>query len=204
VVALYILLGLALLICAVLFFPFTVVLEYSEEFRAYLKILFFKIHFVKEDAPKHKKKKRSDKKKKKSKKEDEEKPKKKKTVSDILDILSLVKAVLTKFFRYLRVKVARFNIKVATGDPATAAIAYGAVNAAISALYPLLRRSKNIKGVKKAEINVTCDFFSDRPEADIKLSFTLRVWHAFSILFAAIAGYVKNMIKKEKKQASKE
>ena len=204
-VALYILLGIALLICAVLFFPFTVVLEYSDELKVHLKILFFKIHLVGENAPKHTKKKRKGKKKAKSKKKgDGEKPKKKKSISDILDILSLVKLLLTKLFKYLRIKVARFNIKVATGDPATAAIAYGAVNGALSALYPLLERSKNVKGVKKAEINVVCDFFADRPEADIKLSFTLRTWHAISILLSAAIGYAKNTINKEKNKAQKE
>ena len=203
-VALYILLGLALLICAVLYFPFTVVLKYKDDLNVYLKILFFRINFSDKSDIKGEGEKKSAKSKKKKKKKKEQKPKKKKTISDILDILSLVKLLLKKFFKYLRIKVARFNIKVATGDPATAAIAYGAVNSALSALYPLLERAKTVKGVKSAEINVTCDFLSDKPEADIMLSFTLRTWHAISILLSAIVSYAKNIAKKDKKASNNE
>lgn len=197
-VALYILLGLALLICAILFLPFTMVIKYRDELSIYLKILFLRIDLSSKITSKGGGGKKSPKKKKK-KKGQEKKPKKKKSISDILDILSLIGIILKKFFKHLRIKASRFNIKVATGDPATAAIAYGAVNSAMSALYLLLEKSKTVKGVRSAEINVTCDLLSDKPEADILLSFTLRTWHAISILLAAIKGYVKNMIKNDKK-----
>ena len=205
-IALYILLGIALLLCAILFFPFTVVLEYDGELRVYQKLLFFKIHFNDKTFLKlgtNVKRGNGLLKTKKKKKEEEKKKKAKKNFDEILEIISLIKLLLTKFFGYLRVHVYRFNIKVATGSPATAAFAYGAVSQAMSSLYPLLENSKNVKGVKNAEINVTCDFFSDTPEADIKISFTLRIWQALSMLLFAAITHAKNMIKKEKKKDQK-
>ena len=205
-IALYILLGLALLVCAILYFPFTVVLEYADgDLRVYQKILFFKIHFNDKTFKKlgstvrHSNRMLKGKKK----EQDMHKRKVKKSLDEILEIISLVKLLLAKFFGYLRVKVARFNVKVATGDPATAAIAYGAVSGALSSVYALLEDSKNVKNLKRAEINVTCDFFSDTPDADIKLAFTLRVWQALSMVLSAAISHAKNMIEKDKKKANK-
>lgn len=205
-VALYILLGLALLICAVLFFPFTVVLEYSEtNLNVYQKILFFKIPFNETTFKKLGSSVRHGNGllKGKRKAEDEKKKKAKKSFDEIMEIISLVRLLLAKFFGYLRIRVARFNIKVATGDPATTAIAYGAVNSAMASVYPFLESSDNVKGLERAEINVCCDFFSNTPDADIKLAFTLRVWQALSIVLSAAIRHAKNMIEKDKKKANK-
>ena len=131
-------------------------------------------------------------------KEKEKENKEKKSISDIIDIidlvLALVKAVLKCFFGHLRVDVARFRIKVATGDPATTAVAYGAVSQAVSYLLALLKSSKNVRGLKSADLDIECDFLSESPTADIELSFSMRVWHVFHIAFAALGSFIKKKV----------
>ncbi len=203
-IALYILLGLALIICAILFLPYTVILEYDGDLNITHKASFIKLtpkggalekvvpalkqanSFLRGDKP--------------SGKGGQKKGTRKQNVDEILEILSLSKLLLQSFFKHLRVRVARFNIKVATGDPATAAIAYGAVNGAVASLYALLEEKKNVKGLGSAQINVWCDFFSDTPDADIKLSFTLRVWQALSIILSSAISHAKNMVEKDKRR----
>ena len=134
-------------------------------------------------------------------------PKQKKSLSEILDlidlVLALVKTVLKCFFGHLRVDVARFRIKVAMGDPATTAVAYGAVSQAVSYLLALLQNSKNVRGLKTAELDIECDFLSDSIAADIELSFSMRVWHVFHIAFAALGSLIKKKVKSMAKKSKK-
>ena len=135
-------------------------------------------------------------------------PKQKKTLSEILDLVdlatALVKTVLKCFFGHLRVDVARFRIRVATGDPASTAVAYGAVSQAVSYLIALLRDNKNVKGLKTADFDIECDFLSDSTTADVKLSFSMRVWHVFHIAFAALGSLIKSKIKSAQKKSERE
>ena len=151
-------------------------------------------------------KKRLSKQKKKEKKDAEKASKedgeKKRSLSEIMDTVdlafTLVKAVLGCFFGHLRVDVAKFRIKVATGDPASTAIAYGAVSQTVSYLIALLKNNKNVKGLKRADIDIQCDFLSDTPSADIKLSFSLRVWHVLHIALTALINFIKKKVKSAK------
>ena len=210
-VALYILLGLALLICAILFFPFTYVLKYKNgEFDFYRRFLCFRLprqtdvlekivpalqdanSFLKGNNKKSKGE---------PAKEPNKKAKRKQTINEILEILSLSGILLARFFKHLVVRVAQFDIKVATGDPASTAIAYGAVNEAVASIWPFIEKAKNIKISKKVKINISCDFFSDSPDADINLSFTLRVWQLISIVLSSAIKHAKNMVERDRKRA---
>lgn len=208
-IALYIILGLALLIGAILLLPYTLVLEYKDELKTQSKILFVKLpskgnilekavpilkdanSFLRMDSARSRQS------------ESKEVPKRKQNMNEILEVLSLTRLLLERFFVHLRVKVARFNITVATGDPATTAIAYGATNQAIASLYSLLEDSKNVKNLKRAQINVGCDFFLDSPTADIKLSLTIRAWQALEIIFSSAIKHARNLVEKDRRKAHK-
>ena len=155
---------------------------------------------------KKRKKKQLKKEKKQAQKEQKAKePKQKKSLSEILDLvdlaIALVKTVFKCFFGHLRVDVARFRIKVAMGDPATTAVAYGAVSQAVSYLLALLQNNKNVRGLKKADLDIECDFLSDSIAADIELSFSMRVWHVFHIAFAALGSLIKKKVKSMAKKS---
>ena len=87
------------------------------------------------------------------------------------------------------------------GDPATTAVAYGAVSQAVSYLLALLQNNKNVRGLKKADLDIECDFLSDSIAADIELSFSMRVWHVFHIAFAALGSLIKKKVKSMAKKS---
>lgn len=128
----------------------------------------------------------------------EEKPKK--TPREILDILSLVRAIVAavvrKFFKHLRIDVARLKIKVATGDAASTAVAYGAITGAVSALLPVLEKVKSFKLPDQKDLSVEADFLGDGCEFDLSLSFSLRVWHVLDVALGALAAFLRSQFKK--------
>ena len=131
--------------------------------------------------------------------------KKKMSPDEILDIIYLVTALLKKvvgnFWKHLRIKIARIRMNIGTGDAATTALTYGAVTQAINAIFPLLDRTKQIDIPNSRQVCVNADFTSEETEIDIKISFSLRVWHLFHVLFSAIPPLFKFLFKRIKRQS---
>ena len=229
--------ALIILGCILLFFifllslKFKIIISYSEEIALTVRVLGIKIRIlpakkkkgphsmsakkaekIKKKLRKKKLKKNEAARQKAAKKEDEkqnktEKPKK--SLSEILYIIDLVKALAAKviktFFKHLRVDIARLKIIVATGDAASTAVAYGAVTSAINLLFPILEEVKNFSLPKDTDIDVSADFLSDGMTADIELGFSLRIWHLFAVAFGALFKFIGYLIKNprpEKKSPS--
>lgn len=129
-------------------------------------------------------------------------PKEKKSLSDILDIIGTVKdivsVVVKRFFGHLRVDVAKLKINVATGDAATTALAYGAISQAAMYLFNILAPVKGFSFPKNKDTEINCDYLSDTTTVDIKISFSIRVWHVFHIAFGALGEFIKHKIKSMK------
>ncbi|MBQ8330877.1 MAG: DUF2953 domain-containing protein [Clostridia bacterium] len=144
---------------------------------------------------------------KKAQKEAEKATKPKKSMSEILDmvhmITEIVGIVVKRFFKHLRIEVARLKIKVATGDAASTAIAYGALTQSLNILLPLLESVRTLKLPDVTELDVTPDFVAESPEADVKIVFSIRVWHIFHILFGALRKLLKNLFRMTFKKLSK-
>jgi len=127
------------------------------------------------------------------------KNKPKKSMSEILDTVSMVRGiaaeVIRRFFKHLRIDVARVKIKVATGDAATTAVAYGAACTALNVLLPVLAEVKNFSMPREKDFSVEPDFLGETPELDVKLSFSLRVWHVFSVALGALKKFLAHKAK---------
>ncbi len=212
--------------CILLFFVFILSLKakitvvYDGEVALYLKVLFINIKIL----PKNKKKKgphsmsekkakrikakldaKAEKKrlkkrqKKQSKLAEKHEPKQKKSLSEVLEIISLVKdiagTVIKKFFGHLRIDMARLKINVATGDAATTALAYGAVSQAAMYLFTVLSPVKGFSFPDEKNTDISCDYLSDSMTVDIKISFSLRVWHVFHVAFAALGKLISHKLK---------
>ena len=214
----------------VLFFAFilslkaTITIAYSDEVALTVKVLFIKIKIlpskdkaagpqsmsvkkarkIKEKLAAKKKKKQAAKVEKAKAKEEKKKAKKKKSLGEILEMISLIKdlafKVIKKFFKHLRIDIARIKIHVAMGDAANTAVAYGAITAAVSLLFPVLEKVKNFSLPDADEIDIRADFLSDSIEADVMLSFSIRVWHIFDIAFGALGVFLKHQFNKMKKK----
>ena len=128
----------------------------------------------------------------------------KKSLSEILDMITMVRklaaTVIRIFFKRLRIDVARLKIKVATGDAATTAIAYGAITQAVNLLLPVLENVKTFDLPKEADFSIEADFLSDAIEADVELSFSLRVWHLFDVAFGALKSFLAHKFSKFSQQ----
>lgn len=214
--------------CIILFFVFilslkaTITIEYKDEVVLWVRVLFVKIKILpskkKKSGPhsmsekkakklkarldaKQEKKKQKKKQKKAEKLSEKHKPKKKKSLSDILDIISLVKDLAAKvikiFFGHLKVKVARLKIKVATGDAANTAIAYGLISHAAMYLFTLLAPLDGLTLPREKDTQIVCDYLSDEMEIDVKISFAIRVWHVFHVGFGALGTLIKHKLKKK-------
>lgn len=222
---------IALFLIFLLSIKATVTIIYCGEVRLYVKVLFLKIKILpakKKKYPKSmsakkarkikakrekkllkKARKKAEKKKAKEEQKRAEKKgeikKEKKSAGEILDIVwlvsNLIKAVIGKFFSHLRIKVARIRLKIATGDAATTAITYGAITEAINVLFPLIDQIKTVKTPQNKDIDISADFCSEESEIDIEVSFALRVWHLFSIIFAALGKLIKYIFKTVKRKA---
>lgn len=201
----------------------TLTVAYSDEVALSVKVLFLKIKIlpkkekklkvrsmsakkaqkIREKAAKKEAKKAAQAKEKKAKKAQhkfEKKNQPKKTLSEILESIDLIRhlvaTVIQTFFGHLRIKIARLKIKVATEDAAHTAIAYGAITQSVNLLFPLLEQVKNFDLPQAKEIDIQADFLSEKIEADIELSFSLRVWHLFDVAFKALTTFLKHKFSK--------
>lgn len=119
----------------------------------------------------------------------------KRSVLDWIDIAtSVLKVLFKKFFKHLKIKVAKLRINVATGDAASTAIMYGVVIQSVAYVIELLNSITNLKGLKNADIAVNADYLSESTTFEMKFVFSLRVWHLFSIVFGVAGRAIKKFL----------
>lgn len=130
--------------------------------------------------------------------------KKKRTLAEKIVLVRAISAVLVRKTRkHLRLHAARLHIRVATGDAAQTAVLYGVVCQSLSYLLALFDRVTKLKAVTP-DVSVTADYLAEKPSADVKLVFSLRVWGAIAILFGAAFAYIRTKTKRSnhKKRAA--
>lgn len=219
--------ALIVVACILLFFIFilslraTVTVEYSDEVRLSVKVLFLKIKLlpkkkksgsfsmsdkkaqkIKKKLKKKAEKKRLKKQSKKQKKEQEKAvPKQKKSLEEMLELLRMIKdivsVVVKRLFKHLRIKLVRFRISVATGDAATTAIAFGAICEAVTLIFPLIDKLKGFDAPRTKDVSICADYLSDSSSFDVKLSFSIRVWHVFHIALGALGTLVRHLVRQK-------
>lgn len=144
------------------------------------------------------------KKKKKQKQKKAAKPQKKekKSIEDIISLVKLLieiaKKVLEKTWRYIRIKIERYDITVGTDDAAKTALIYGGVSQATSYLFTLLDETAHFRVKRKAPVNVGVDFLATETKASVQMDFCLRLWHILSIGLGAGITYLRGMKKSGK------
>lgn len=196
---LWIFLGILIFLSLLSMLSAHIVLEYREDVTLTLSVLFFKYSLI----PAKKKKTRISKKKGKQKKK--QKPKEapqnqqapKKGILERLGFLrELLTTLLEKTLGHLKIRTARIRIRVATGDAASTAILFGAVNGGVALLLETLDQFGKLKVTRRDEIEVIPDYLATETTVDIRLLFSLRMWQILDILWKAFLAYIK--IKKQK------
>ena len=142
-------------------------------------------------------------KKKKEKKKDEgdgEEPKKKKKLDFTLDeILDLLKAVLHGLGHFAhRIRVDRFvlHLIVAGNDPYNVAMAYGKINAWLSAMAPACRKLN----AKNSDVWTAVDFTDDWPHLDFAIAMSFRLCTVVGMLFVIGWGALKVLLRRKKRR----
>lgn len=142
-------------------------------------------------------------KKQKSKKSAKPEKKEKQSIEDIVALVKLLieiaKKVLEKTWRYIRIKIERYDITVGTDDAAKTALIYGGVSQATSYLFTLLDETAHFRVKRKAPVNVGVDFLSAETKASVQMDFCLRLWHIISIGLGAGITYLRSMKKNSAK-----
>lgn len=141
---------------------------------------FRKKRLKEEEKPKRKKLKQA----KKAKKTEGKAEKEKKSFDEILAFVSglyefVISDTLEKFGRYLSVKVKRLVITVGGDDAAKTALTYGALSQTVAYFLELINQAKKVRIGNP--VGVSCDFTAQKPSADIKTVFSLRVWQIVSV-----------------------
>lgn len=142
-------------------------------------------------------------KKQKSKKSAKPEKKEKQSIEDIVALVKLLieiaKKVLEKTWRYIRIKIERYDITVGTDDAAKTALIYGGVSQATSYLFTLLDETAHFRVKRKAPVNVGVDFLAAETRANVQMDFCLRLWHILSIGLGAGITYLRGMKKNSTK-----
>ncbi len=149
-------------------------------------------------APKKKKEKKPGKAKK-EKKSEEDKPKEKKKLNFTLDeILDLLKAMLHGLGHFTdRIRVDRFvlHLIVAGSDPCSVAVAYGKINAWLSAMAPACKKLN----AKNSDVWTAVDFTEEWPRADFAIAMSFRIGTLFGMLFVIGFGALKVLLRRKKR-----
>ena len=210
------------LILFILFLKVSLIIRYDEGATLTLNVLFVHKRLDPKKKKKHHKKSMSPKKaqrvkdklnKKKAKKKEKKQAKKgsddkkKSSASNIVDTIGtvsvLVREIVSRFTKYIRIKIAKIHIKIATGDAAHTAIAYGALTQSINVLFPLLEDVKTFSMPKNRDIYIYPDFLSEDSEIELKIVFSLRVWQVLFTALSALQKLTMHSIKKLEKQERK-
>lgn len=142
-------------------------------------------------------------KKQKSKKSAKPEKKEKQSIEDIVALVKLLieiaKKVLEKTWRYIRIKIERYDITVGTDDAAKTALIYGGVSQATSYLFTLLDETAHFRVKRKAPVNVGVDFLAAETRANVQMDFCLRLWHILAIGLGAGIIYLRGMKKNSAK-----
>lgn len=190
IIVLYILLGIlaflafiALLIALILSIRISLHVKYKDDLEVYYRILFVKTYIYPEPKGKFSAGKQKTKQITKQVlptrvigdivKEEGFKATPAENINIIADIL---KVFIRSCLKYLRVKLARVHVRVATSDAAKTAITYGAVSGAVACLVDALDGITNLDKVKKSSISVEPDFISGRSQYDINIKLSISLF----------------------------
>ena len=121
-------------------------------------------------------------------------------------VRALCAALTRRTHKHLRLHAARLHVRVATGDAATTAIAYGAVSQSIAYLLASLDQVTRLKAVEP-DVGVQADFLGERSSIEANVTFSIRVWGALATAVPVIFSYLnkKRTLKgaRRKKQQQK-
>ena len=198
-IALYIILGITLLIGLILVLRVRLVINFDDDLCVYLRFLFFTYRIYPEKPKKSMPKRRKSKKSKNTKAEastKSEEPKKEDTVvSKLWAIRKVLLTTIERFLGKVHFKFVKLNAVVGCENAAATALLYGAVSQGVAYLIEVLDNISNVDISKRSEISVKSDFVSQKSSLDGKIVLYISVVHLLYVL----AEFLKKMLKSKMK-----
>lgn len=189
---LYVLLGIAALITAILVWPVRLILTLGEKNTITFRVLFVK-WLLYPSAPKKSAKKKNPKK-----RSAERKPaptKSSDNADEALNMIGLIKNIvidiLHRIKTYVRVTLKQLHIVIGTDEAARTAQLYGAAAVAYDELSEILRRNINYRE-KRGAVSISADFTSEKTEFSAILELRSNLIGALKIILPAM---IKNINK---------
>lgn len=128
----------------------------------------------------------------------EAKQKKKANSATLEENLDLVKRIasffFSRFFRHLRIDVTRIHLVIGSDEAAKTALMYGVAVQSVAYLLALLDKFANFHGLEKRDVFVDVDFLSEEIKADLKIAFSIRLWHILHLAFGALGRLIANRV----------
>ena len=111
--------------------------------------------------------------------------------------------IVVKSSTYIRFRIYRLWLSVASREPDKTAVMYGAVSGAVSGLLAFMSehgriRYKAPKGYDA--VYVEADFLAQKPRAKVDIMVSLRVWQILSLVISAAFTFLAGWIKTTKQQ----
>ena len=198
-IALYIILGIALLISVLLLLRVKVIISYDDALVVYLKFLFIKKRLLPAIEKKAKKKRAKQKKNAKpstvEEKKNDDSKKDDSVVSKLWAIREILLHTIAKFLGKLHFKLIKLNIVVATDNATSTALLYGATTQGVAYLIEILDNISNVDITKNSDISIRSDFVSQRSSFEGKIVLYISVVH---IIYVGIH-FLKKLIKSKMK-----
>ena len=191
---------------------FGVIVEFDENgfnVRARAGLLTIRIIPQRKLSPEGAKKKAAKKAKRKAKKKEKRLKQKAKKATDaarpglwevFLSTLSAARETFRRIKRRLLIKELTIHYTSGGKDPSMAAMSFGAANAAIGSIVPVLERSFRIR---RRDLRASIDFDSDKQMVYFKAVISLAVWEAVYISFAMLPAIIKLISRKDLQEDGK-
>lgn len=136
------------------------------------------------------------------------KQKKKEESATLQENLDLVKRIVSFFFSrlfgHLRIDLTRMHIVIGTDEAAKTAMMYGVAVQAVAYIVALLDKITNLHGPEKRDIYVDVDFLSEEIKIDVKIAFSIRLWHIFHLAFGALRRLISNRLAVRRRVSAEE
>ena len=118
---------------------------------------------------------------------------------------ALLRMLIHRTKKHLRLHAARLRIRVATGDAATTAIAYGALSQSAAYLLGALGEVTRLRA-EPDDVYVVADFTAERSSADVRIILSIRVWGVLATALGVVFSYLrtKHNIKLTRKKRTKQ
>ena len=117
-------------------------------------------------------------------------------------IRKLLAALLRATGKHLYLRAARLHIRVATGDAAATAIAYGAVSGGVALILTVLGKF-TVLHAAPPDVAVTADYLGEKSRIDARVVFSMRVGGAICVLFSVAFAFLKTRrAQKEKRNTA--